>query len=39
MENLLEVKLEQKWIFDSIRLKVYDVWNTWYLKIIKWDWI
>ena len=39
MENLLEVKLEQKWIFDSIRLKVYDVWNTWYLKIIEWDWI
>ena len=39
MENLLKVKLEQKWIFDSIRLKVYDVWNTWYLKIIEWDWI
>ena len=39
MENLLEVKLGQKWIFDSIRLKVYEVWNTWYLKIIEWDWI
>ena len=39
MENLLEVKLEQKWIFDSIRLKVSDVWNTWYFKIIEWDWI
>ena len=38
MENLLEVKLEQKWIFESIRWKVYDVWNTWYLKIIEWDW-
>ena len=39
MENLLEEKLEQKWIFESIRLKVYDVWITWYLKIIEWGWI